>query len=181
MREWMEKRRETMRGKLGIGLAVVLCAFSGCGSDNPSGSEDQNEVTAPISNEVSSTPDRESNPSEIGAFVGTWKGDMDVYIDGKRENESEVAIGFYADGNWVGVQAVPFFGSVYLYDLVGNYTAAGSTISGKGNSKLESAPNFDSSENMSFRLTLSADKMILSGSWSDGTEVEYKNFKISKQ
>ena len=78
----MEKRRRVMQWKLTLGLVVVLCSFPGCGSDSPSGSEDQNEVV--------SAPERENNQSDIGAFVGVWQGDMDVYINNKRESESGV-------------------------------------------------------------------------------------------
>ncbi|MBU0675262.1 MAG: hypothetical protein KJ950_11515 [Proteobacteria bacterium] len=142
-----------------------------------SGVTSASETTTTISTPTTTVPQ-----ASTSSFVARWSGDMDVYINGNKEYTSPLVLELLSSGQWAAVQAASFFGATYYYDLVGTYDLIGNTVTGTGNSKLHTSSTWDSSENISFSLSLSTDGNTLSGSWSDGiSSVEYKNVSLDKQ
>ena len=122
-----------------------------------------------------STMISDPNPSFADS---SWSGTL-KYCYYTCQNES-LAIAFNADGTWVGVTTMEFFSTVYYYELKGTYNSSGDTISGTGNSKMETDASWDSSDNITFSFNRNTDGE-LTGSWDDDSGAKIELISLIKQ
>lgn len=108
-----------------------------------------------------------------------WRGTLKYCYFSQCQQETLV-IEFVNENQWVCVTTMSFFGTQYLYEMMGTYSISGNTIKGQGNSRREGSEGWDDTENVTFELGLN-NNGELSGSWDDGSGADIEVVKLVRQ